>query len=59
MDFGWTTYFNGFWLFPLLCFLVMAVMIIASFGMRFLGHRGHAGGCGSADSRNRQSGADA
>ena len=50
MDFGWTTYFNGFWL---LCFLFMAIMMIACFfGMRFLGHHGsHAGCCGHADAR--------
>ena len=58
MDFGWTTYFNGFWVLPLLCFLFMAVMMIAFFGMRFLGHRGsHAGCCGRADAREEQPGA--
>ncbi len=40
MDF-WT-YFNGFWIFPLLCFLFMALMMVfGCHGMRFgCGHGG-------------------
>lgn len=33
MDF-WT-YFNGFWIFPLLCLLFMAIMMLGCRGMRF------------------------
>lgn len=40
MDF-WT-YFNGFWIFPLLCLLFMALMMLGCRGMRF--------GCGHGTS---------
>jgi uncharacterized membrane protein len=48
MDFSWMPYMNGFWIFPLLCLIFMALMItFACGGMRFrLGHRdrsSHAG----------------
>lgn len=33
MDFSWTPYFNGFWIFPLLCLLFMVVMMFACHGM--------------------------
>ena len=35
MDFSWTPYLNGFWIFPLLCLLFMVVMMIACHGMPF------------------------
>ena len=35
MDFGWTPYFTGFWLLPLLCLLFMAVMMLGCRGKRF------------------------
>ena len=31
----WTSYFSGFWIFPILCFLFMAVMMIGCGGMLF------------------------
>lgn len=46
MDFSWTPHFGMFWIFPLLCLLFMAFMMIGCGGMlsRF-GHGGrHAGG---------------
>ena len=40
MDFNWMPYFSGFWIFPLLCLIFMAIMMIACGGMRFrFGHR--------------------
>ena len=45
MDFSWTPYFNGFWIFPLLCLLFMAVMMIGCHGMRFR--------CGHGSSKQR------
>ena len=35
MDFSWTPYFSGYWIFPLLCLLVMGVMMLACGGMLF------------------------
>jgi hypothetical protein len=35
MDFSWAPYFSAFWIFPLLCLLLMALMTIACRGMRF------------------------
>jgi uncharacterized membrane protein len=44
MDFNWMPYFGGFWIFPLLCLLFMAVMMIACHGMSFrCGHRARGG----------------
>jgi len=41
MDFSWTPYFHAFWMFPLLCLLFMAVMMIACRAMPFrFGHGG-------------------
>lgn len=41
MDFIWASFFNGFWIFPLLCLLFMAIMMIGCRGMRFgCGHGG-------------------
>ena len=43
MDFSWTPHFGMFWIFPLLCLLFMAFMMIGCGGMlsRF-GHGGRA-----------------
>lgn len=35
MDYSWMPYFGGFGIFPLLCLLFMAVMMIACGGMLF------------------------
>lgn len=47
MDFSWTSTFNGFWFFPLLCLVFMALMMFAC--------HGRSSGCGrcgrSADRR--------
>jgi hypothetical protein len=44
MDFSWMPYFGGFWLFPLLCLLFMAVMMIGCGGMLFRSRHGaHSG----------------
>jgi hypothetical protein len=44
MDFGWTPYLNGFWIFPLLCLLFMAIMMIACRAMpRRCGHGARSG----------------
>lgn len=51
MDFTWTPLFNGFWIFPLLCLLFMAVMMIGCHGMRF------RCGQGSPEPRSPQDGA--
>lgn len=40
MDFSGTPYFSGFWIFPLLCLLFMAVMMIGCGSMRFRFGRG-------------------
>ena len=34
MDFSWTSYFHGFWIFPLLCLLFMALMMFGCHGLR-------------------------
>lgn len=34
MDFGWTAFFNSFWILPILCLSFMAVMMFACRGMR-------------------------
>ncbi len=45
MDFSWFPHMNGFWIFPLLCLLFMAIMMFACGGMRFrFGHRDRVGG---------------
>ncbi len=42
MDFNWAPYFT-FWIFPLLCFVFMALMMIACGGMFLRGrHRAHS-----------------
>ena len=48
MDFSWMPYMNGFWIFPLLCLIFMAVMIMfVCGGMRFrFGHRDRSNDCG-------------
>ncbi len=46
MDFSWMSYFGGFWLFPLLCLLFMAVMMIGCGGMLFRFRRGARSGDG-------------
>lgn len=51
MDFTWTSLFNGFLIFPLLCLLFMAVMMIGCHRMRF------RCGQGSPASRSPQDGA--
>ena len=35
MDFSWTPHFGMFWIFPLLCLLFMAFMMIGCGGMLF------------------------
>jgi hypothetical protein len=35
MDFNWTPYFTGLWIFPLLCLLFMAIMMLGCRGMSF------------------------
>ena len=35
MDLDWTSYFNGFWVFPLLCVLLMAIMMMICRGTHF------------------------
>jgi len=35
MDFGWAPYLSVFWVFPLLCVLLMAIMMIACRAMPF------------------------
>lgn len=50
MDFSWTPYFGGFWVFPLLCLLFMAIMMIACHGMR------SGCGCGNAKRRSPRDG---
>lgn len=50
MDFSWMPYMNGFWIFPLLCLIFMAIMIMfACGGMRFrFGHRDRSNDRGEA-----------
>jgi hypothetical protein len=44
MDFSWTPHFGMFWIFPLLCLLFMAFMMIGCGGMRSrFGHGGRPG----------------
>jgi hypothetical protein len=44
MDFSWTPTLSGFWIFPLLCLLFMAIMMIGCHAMRFrCGHRAQCG----------------
>jgi hypothetical protein len=48
MDVSWFSYMNGFWVFPLLCFVFMALMMImcgGSMWFRF-GHRTRSGSGG-------------
>jgi hypothetical protein len=54
MDFSWASYFNAFWIFPLLCLFFMAVMVIACGGMLFRFRHG----CRTCDGREapRQTG---
>lgn len=52
MDFSWMPYFGGFSIFPLLCLLFMAVMIIGCGGMLF--RSGHGGGSGDGRETARQ-----
>ncbi len=33
MDFSWPSFFGGFWLFPILCLLFMAIMMLICGGM--------------------------
>ncbi len=43
MDFNWAPYFSTFWIFPLLCFVFMALMMLACGGMFLRGrHRAHS-----------------
>ncbi len=46
MDFSWTSYFGGFWLFPLFCLLFMAIMMMACGGMLFRFRHGARSGDG-------------
>jgi putative membrane protein len=47
MDFNWTPYFSTFWIFPLLCLLFMAAMMLTGHCMPFrFGH-----GAGRDDGR--------
>jgi len=52
MDFSWAQYLNGFWIFPLLCFVFMAFMMIGCGGMLF--RRGHGGRSGNARETARE-----
>lgn len=51
MDFSWTPYFNGFWIFPLLCVLFMAIMMIAGHCMPFRFRHGARSGDGRETAR--------
>ena len=51
MDFSWASYFNGFWIFPLLCLLFMAIMMIACGAMLFRCGRGARSGDRSETAR--------
>jgi len=47
MDFSWAPHFGMFWIFPILCLLFMAVMMIGCGGMLFrFGHGGRSGNGG-------------
>lgn len=48
MDFSWMPHFGVFWIFPILCLLFMAFMMIGCGGM--LSRFGHGGG-GHGDGR--------
>ncbi len=52
MDFNWTPHFGMFWIFPLLCLLFMAFMMIGCGGM--LSRFGHGGGHGDGRETPRQ-----
>lgn len=47
MDFNWTPYFSGLWIFPLLCLIFMAIMMFGRGCMPFRsGHRARSGDSG-------------
>ena len=49
MDFNWTPYLNVFWVFPLLCLLFMAIMMLACHAMPFrFGHCARSGDRGES-----------
>ena len=52
MDFSWTPHFGMFWIFPLLCLLFMAFMMIGCGGM--LSRFGHGGRPGDGRETARQ-----
>ncbi len=52
MDFGWMPHFGMFWIFPLLCLLIMAFMMIGCGGM--LSRFGHGGRHGDGRETARQ-----
>lgn len=52
MDFSWTPYIHWFWIFPLLCLLFMAIMMIACRTMPF--RSGHGAQRGDRGETARQ-----
>ena len=56
MDLDWTSYFNGFWVFALLCVLFMAIMMMICRGMHFFpsGVGGAGRCCGAGEVSEEQ-----
>jgi putative membrane protein len=51
VDFNWTPYFSGWWIFPLLCLIFMAIMMFRRGCMPFRGGQQAGSGDGSATAR--------